>query len=141
MYDNLGIHWASSIPAFLALACVPAPFLFYKYGAAIRSKCKFAAESVAFMEKLQQHQIAQENDSYEKSEVDDNQASTLSTSDDGARAGDDERLRCWICALEEFTEQCKGLAEAVHEWLANMRFAGGCGLAFRISGLAQGMHT
>lgn len=25
MFDNLGIHWASSIPAFLALACVPMP--------------------------------------------------------------------------------------------------------------------
>lgn len=25
MYQNLGIHWASSIPAFLALACVPMP--------------------------------------------------------------------------------------------------------------------
>jgi MFS family permease len=30
MYDGLGIHWASSIPAFLALVCVPFPFLFYK---------------------------------------------------------------------------------------------------------------
>ena len=42
MYKNLGIHWASSIPAFLALMCVPFPFLFYKYGARIRVKCKFA---------------------------------------------------------------------------------------------------
>lgn len=25
MYENLGIHWASTIPAFLALACVPFP--------------------------------------------------------------------------------------------------------------------
>ena len=25
MYDRLGIHWASSIPAFLALACIPLP--------------------------------------------------------------------------------------------------------------------
>ncbi|KAL2755437.1 hypothetical protein ACRALDRAFT_1064442 [Sodiomyces alcalophilus JCM 7366] len=52
MYDDLGIHWASSIPAFLALACVPFPFLFYKYGAAIRARCKFAAQSDAFMKKL-----------------------------------------------------------------------------------------
>lgn len=49
MYKNLGIHWASTIPAFLALACVPFPFLFYKYGAAIRVRCKFASESEAFM--------------------------------------------------------------------------------------------
>ncbi|EKD13083.1 uncharacterized protein L3040_007166 [Drepanopeziza brunnea f. sp. 'multigermtubi'] len=45
MYQRLGIHWASSIPAFLALACVPFPFLFYKYGESIRLKCKYAAEA------------------------------------------------------------------------------------------------
>lgn len=54
MYEGLGIHWASSIPAFLALACVPFPFLFYKYGAAIRTRCKYAAQSDAFMRKLQE---------------------------------------------------------------------------------------
>jgi MFS family permease len=52
MYDNLGIHWASSIPAFLALACVPFPFLFYKYGGAIRARCKFAAESEEFLKRI-----------------------------------------------------------------------------------------
>jgi multidrug resistance protein len=52
MYDSLGIHWASSVPAFLAVACIPLPFLFYKYGASIRKKCKYAAESEAFMEKI-----------------------------------------------------------------------------------------
>ncbi|KAJ5247442.1 hypothetical protein N7468_002425 [Penicillium chermesinum] len=52
MYNNLGIHWASSIPAFLALACVPFPFLFYKYGPAIRVRCKFAAQSDQFMRSM-----------------------------------------------------------------------------------------
>ncbi|OTB11932.1 hypothetical protein K445DRAFT_339148 [Daldinia sp. EC12] len=52
MYNNLGIHWASSIPAFLALACLPFPFLFYKYGARIRMKCKFAAEAAKVLEKM-----------------------------------------------------------------------------------------
>lgn len=52
MYQDLGIHWASSIPAFLAVVCVPMPFLFYRYGAAIRSRCHYAAESDAFMEAL-----------------------------------------------------------------------------------------
>ncbi|KAJ8118609.1 hypothetical protein OPT61_g438 [Boeremia exigua] len=52
MYDGLGIHWASSVPAFLAVACIPLPFLFYKYGASIRQKCKYAAQSEAFMEKM-----------------------------------------------------------------------------------------
>jgi hypothetical protein len=54
MYAALGIHWASTIPAFLALACVPFPFLFYKYGAQIRLRCKFAAEAAQFLEKMQQ---------------------------------------------------------------------------------------
>ncbi|WQF85483.1 Putative major facilitator superfamily, MFS transporter superfamily [Colletotrichum destructivum] len=54
MYEDLGTNWASSIPAFLALACVPFPFLFYKYGPAIRARCKFAAESEAFMARLRE---------------------------------------------------------------------------------------
>jgi hypothetical protein len=53
MYERLGIHWAASIPAFLALACVPFPFIFYHYGPTIRAKCKFAAEAAAFLRKMQ----------------------------------------------------------------------------------------
>lgn len=52
MYQNLGIHWASSIPAFLALACVPFPFIFYKYGEKIRMKCKYAAEAAEALERI-----------------------------------------------------------------------------------------
>ncbi|KAF2500589.1 MFS general substrate transporter [Lophium mytilinum] len=58
MYGKLGIHWASSIPAFLALACTPFPFLFYKYGKEIRARCKFAAEADAFMKKMIARQTA-----------------------------------------------------------------------------------
>jgi len=58
MYARLGIHWASSIPGFLAVACIPFPFLFYKYGGAIRAKCKYAAEADAFMTKIR-NQMAQ----------------------------------------------------------------------------------
>lgn len=57
MYDQLGIHWASSIPAFLAVACLPFPFLFYRYGPTIRSKCKFAAESASIMKNLQRTRV------------------------------------------------------------------------------------
>ncbi|KAJ5881115.1 uncharacterized protein N7473_012168 [Penicillium subrubescens] len=45
MYDRLGIHWGSSISAFLAAACLPFPWVFYKYGPAIRRHCRYAAES------------------------------------------------------------------------------------------------
>lgn len=52
MYGKLGIHWASSIPAFLALACMPFPFIFYKYGAAIRARCVYASESEKVMNEI-----------------------------------------------------------------------------------------
>ncbi|KAH8760579.1 major facilitator superfamily transporter [Diaporthe sp. PMI_573] len=54
MYADLGTNWASSIPAFLALACVPFPFLFYRYGGAIRSRCKFSAQSEAFIARFRE---------------------------------------------------------------------------------------
>ncbi|KAI4255506.1 MAG: hypothetical protein LQ352_002536 [Teloschistes flavicans] len=54
MYDGLGIHWASSVPAFLALVCVPFPFLFFRYGEGIRMKCRYAREAAEVLEKLQQ---------------------------------------------------------------------------------------
>ncbi|KAM3527498.1 hypothetical protein NHJ13051_002912 [Beauveria bassiana] len=52
MYNDLGIHWASSIPAFLALACLPCPLLFYMYGAKIRARCKYASEASQFLQKM-----------------------------------------------------------------------------------------
>lgn len=66
MYNGLGIHWASSIPAFLALICVPFPFIFYKYGPTIRQKCKYAAQSEKFMREMQQQY--KKDDSEEKSD-------------------------------------------------------------------------
>ena len=58
MYKGIGIHWASSVPAFLAVACLPLPFLFYKYGKSIREKCKYAAQSEAFMNKIRNKEAA-----------------------------------------------------------------------------------
>ncbi|KAJ5933212.1 MFS general substrate transporter [Penicillium verrucosum] len=51
MYRDLGIHWASSIPAFLALACLPMPFLFHRYGSPIRERSHYAAEASAIMKR------------------------------------------------------------------------------------------
>ncbi|KKF96896.1 putative MFS-type transporter [Ceratocystis platani] len=67
MYADLGIHWASSIPGFLALACLPCPLLFYKYGESIRLKCKFAAEADAFLKKLMGSDGGSGGDSSEES--------------------------------------------------------------------------
>jgi hypothetical protein len=36
MYDTLGLQWASSLLAFLGLACCLIPYVFYFKGAAIR---------------------------------------------------------------------------------------------------------
>lgn len=58
MFANLGIHWASSVPAFLALACAPLPFLFYRYGSAIRARCKYSAEAAKVMAQLRASQAA-----------------------------------------------------------------------------------
>ena len=52
MYRNLGIHWATSLPAFLTLVCLPFPFVMYKYGDRIRIKCKYAHEAAVLMARL-----------------------------------------------------------------------------------------
>ncbi|KAG9243243.1 major facilitator superfamily domain-containing protein [Calycina marina] len=42
MYARLGDQWASSLLAFIALACCGIPFLFWTYGAKIRAYSRFA---------------------------------------------------------------------------------------------------
>ncbi|SCU96578.1 LANO_0E13850g1_1 [Lachancea nothofagi CBS 11611] len=42
MYHKLGLEWASSLMAFISLACCAIPFLFYFYGARIRQRSKYA---------------------------------------------------------------------------------------------------
>lgn len=41
MYETLGTHWASSVPAFLSVICIPIPLLLKLYGPWLRSKCKY----------------------------------------------------------------------------------------------------
>lgn len=42
MYDRLGYQWATSLLAFIALACCAIPFIFYYWGARIRQRSKYA---------------------------------------------------------------------------------------------------
>ncbi|KAK3309750.1 major facilitator superfamily domain-containing protein [Chaetomium strumarium] len=42
MYDRMGDQWASTFLAFLSLACCAIPFVFYRYGPAIRRRSKYA---------------------------------------------------------------------------------------------------
>ncbi|GAB0136169.1 hypothetical protein EsDP_00004481 [Epichloe bromicola] len=92
MYKDLGIHWASTIPAFLALACVPFPFLFHKYGARIRAKCKFAAQSAAFMEKLRQQEIIDGTNTGEKGQDGEMETGGRCSSRDSIAADDETRF-------------------------------------------------
>ncbi|KAJ9489359.1 hypothetical protein VN97_g3885 [Penicillium thymicola] len=58
MYHNLGIHWASSIPAFMTLVCMPFPLIMYRYGAVVRMKCKYSFEAAEMMKNMQMQQTA-----------------------------------------------------------------------------------
>lgn len=42
MYRRLNYEWASTLMAFISLACCAIPYLFYFYGARIRQKSKYA---------------------------------------------------------------------------------------------------
>ena len=42
MFDALGINWAGTLLACVALVLVPIPVIFWKYGARIRARSKFA---------------------------------------------------------------------------------------------------
>ncbi|UNI16920.1 Synaptic vesicle transporter SVOP, variant 2 [Purpureocillium takamizusanense] len=42
MYDRMGDQWASTFLAFLSLLCCAIPFLFWRYGARIRARSKYA---------------------------------------------------------------------------------------------------
>lgn len=53
MYRKLGTHWASSIPGFLTIACLPFPVLMYIYGEQIRMRCKYAALAAEEMKVLE----------------------------------------------------------------------------------------
>jgi hypothetical protein len=70
MYARLGYQWASSVLAFISLACCAIPFVFYFFGAAIRRRSKFAYSG------------------------DDEE--TLDTSDERASSGELERARSYL---------------------------------------------
>ncbi|KAF2999486.1 hypothetical protein E8E13_008661 [Curvularia kusanoi] len=47
LYASLGIHWASSVPAFLALVFIPCLFAFYTWGDRLRGMTRFGAEAAS----------------------------------------------------------------------------------------------
>lgn len=44
MYNRLGVAWATSLLGFLCTALIPAPIIFYYYGAQIRAMSKYTAK-------------------------------------------------------------------------------------------------
>ena len=95
MYESLGIHWASSIPAFLALACVPAPFLFYKYGARIRQKQKYSREAHEMLLKIKQSEHVNDEGSEEDTETEKEAGNENMDpgAEQGRKSGEDRRGR------------------------------------------------
>jgi hypothetical protein len=44
MYETLGLGWGNSLLAFIALAMVPIPWVFYRYGERIRTSKRFQVQ-------------------------------------------------------------------------------------------------
>lgn len=42
LYENMGVHWASTMLALIVAGFIPMPIVFYKYGARIRARSRFA---------------------------------------------------------------------------------------------------
>ena len=47
MFDALGVNWAGTLLGCVALILVPIPVVFWKYGAKIRARSKFAPTAKA----------------------------------------------------------------------------------------------
>lgn len=111
MYHNLGIHWASCIPAFLSVACIPFPIIFYFYGPRIRQHCTYSAEAEAFMQRLTaKHQVeqtapAQEREREDSSDSDgdstDSSSENFSVSARRSRRGSQASRRTTATQYEE----------------------------------------
>ncbi|KAI1177941.1 polyamine transporter 3 [Nemania sp. FL0916] len=70
LYNDLGVQWGSSIPAFLALACAPMPFFFaWGLGKWLRDRSKFATEARKVMDHVLEQQAQTEKHGSEKKEA------------------------------------------------------------------------
>lgn len=45
MYEGLGFQWATGLVAFVTLALMPFPYIFFRYGKRIRAKSRFATST------------------------------------------------------------------------------------------------
>lgn len=80
MYERLGVDWATSLLAFIAVGMVPIPFLFRKYGAKMRGTSKYGY--VAFFTALAKKKAAAEQAAAEKAAASQPHAEQHSISND-----------------------------------------------------------
>jgi hypothetical protein len=52
-----GVNWAGTLVAFLALACAPMPFIFFKFGRTIRLKSPYSREADAMGQKMRERAL------------------------------------------------------------------------------------
>jgi hypothetical protein len=52
-----GVNWAGTLIAFLALACAPMPFVFFKFGRTIRLKSPYSREADAMGQKMRERAL------------------------------------------------------------------------------------
>lgn len=70
LYENLGVQWGSSVPAFLSLGCAPIPFLFaWGLGKWLRDRSKFATEARRIMDHILEQKSQASEDDAEKQEA------------------------------------------------------------------------
>lgn len=65
MYKNLGVHWASSLLAFVALGMAVIPFAFIKYGNHIRENSKFCQD----LKEMQRKEAEEDRQLFEEAQV------------------------------------------------------------------------
>ncbi len=85
-YENLGIHWAAALPGFIALACIPFTVMFYKYGASIRARCRYAADAEQQMNAIMAARAEQT-----KTDEEDNMTTEGEGGSDDTHGGDEEK--------------------------------------------------
>ncbi|KAK4684526.1 hypothetical protein P7C73_g5648, partial [Tremellales sp. Uapishka_1] len=62
MFGNLGINWASTLVAFLALACSPMPIVFYIWGRRVRRKTQFGRSADDMGQMMRKMAISKKNE-------------------------------------------------------------------------------
>lgn len=46
MYEKLGVDWSGSLLAFISIGLLPIPWIFYKYGPALRKRSSYETENL-----------------------------------------------------------------------------------------------